>query len=527
MRLVKDVVSGLPRRLIWLTCGRVLLLSAFLAADAAVFRRGWQPVYAALGTAYLLSVAYGLWLLTRRWLVGLAACELVGDVALVTALVWLSGGPDSAFVMLYALVIVGGAVVLLLPGALVAGVASAAAYGALAASALVSGGVANAESMIYLAILRVTLLLLVSGLAGYLAVLLERKGTELDELRSFNREILAGMTSGLLTLDGAGRVLYVNPAGSQLLGYSPEELVGRCAADCLDAQQLRPENLEAIAGDNLDHEAQARTSDGGRIPIGYSASVLESNGRGARFIVMFKDLTDIKRTASELRRLDRLSVLGRMAAELAHEMKNPLASLTGAVELLRTGGERDERLLALVYREAMRLNAIVRDFLDFAQPRPLELAPADLCELVAELAESLRHHPEAKNVLVELDAPEEELVAICDKERLFQALLNIGINALEAMAGQGRLRISLRRGVHGEAVIEISDTGPGIPDVELEKIFSPFYTTKPTGVGLGLATALGIVAGHGGSITAHSRPGCGATFRVTIPVTHALPAQIA
>jgi len=517
------LVAGLPRRLVQLTCGRLLLLTSFLIADAVVFRRGWQPVYAALGAAYLLSVAYGLWLLTRRWLIGLAACELVGDVALVTALAWLSGGPESSFVLLYALIVLGGATIMLLPGAIVAGVASSAAYAAMTVAALRGGMDGNPETIIYIAILRATLLLLISGLVGYLAVSLERKGAELANLRVFTQEILSGMTSGLLTLDRTGGILYANPAGCELLGYAPEELIGKPAEEFLDAWQFRPENLETIAGDNLDHEALARAVDGDRVPLGYSASVLESGGgRGAsRFVVMFKDLTDIKRTTSELRRLDRLSVLGRMSAELAHEIKNPLASLTGAVELLRAGGESSERLLAIIYKEAMRLNAIARDFLDFAQTRPLELAPMDLKGLALELTESLRRNHKSEGIAVRLELPEHDLTVACDAERLFQGLLNIGINALEAMPDGGRLAIRLRR-EGDEAVVEISDTGPGIPAVELDRIFNPFYTTKPTGVGLGLATALGIVASHGGRIQAESAPGGGATFRVRVPAAKTL-----
>jgi two-component system sensor histidine kinase PilS (NtrC family) len=254
-------------------------------------------------------------------------------------------------------------------------------------------------------------------------------------------------------------------------------------------------------------------------------------GRGA--ICSFQDLTDIKRMEKQVRQADRLAAIGRLAAGLAHEIRNPIGSIRGSVEVLRgtldAQGD-DRRLMDIVLRESDRLDAIIRDFLQFSRPPHLVRVPTDVPAMLDEILLMLSNQggvqgSEAPRVQIRRDVPEPGAKADVDPAQMRQALWNLCLNAVEAMPQGGELRVGVRTVVaeSGRTLMEITveDTGVGITAAELTQVFEPFFTTKPQGTGLGLAIAHRIVEDHGGEIRVQSEPWRGSRFTISIPVSEA------
>jgi two-component system sensor histidine kinase PilS (NtrC family) len=264
--------------------------------------------------------------------------------------------------------------------------------------------------------------------------------------------------------------------------------------------------------------------------VGMSLSFLR-RGRGA--ICSFQDLTDIKRMEEQVRQGDRLAAIGRLAAGLAHEIRNPIGSIRGSVEVLRESlapqGD-DRRLMDIVLRESDRLDAIIRDFLQFSRPPNLVRVPTDLTGMLDEILLMLSNHgglPEADapRVQIRRDTSEPTVKADVDPAQMRQALWNLCLNAVEAMPQGGELRVGVRAVTpeSGRPVVQVTveDTGVGITAAELTQVFEPFYTTKPQGTGLGLAIAHRIVEDHGGEMQVQSEPYRGTRFTLSLPVSEA------
>ena len=271
-------------------------------------------------------------------------------------------------------------------------------------------------------------------------------------------------------------------------------------------------------------------ADGSRLPVGMSLSFLR---RGRGVTCSFQDLTDIKRMEEQVRQADRLAAIGRLAAGLAHEIRNPIGSIRGSVEVLRGSlnpqGD-DRRLMDIVLRESDRLDAIIRDFLQFSRPPHLVRVPTDVTAMLDEILLMLSNHSgvqgtETPRVEIRRVAGEATVKADLDPAQMRQALWNLCLNAVEAMPQGGELRV----GTHtipsesGRTLLEITveDTGVGITAAALTQVFEPFFTTKPQGTGLGLAIAHRIVEDHGGEIRVQSEPWRGTRFTISIPVSEA------
>jgi len=274
--------------------------------------------------------------------------------------------------------------------------------------------------------------------------------------------------------------------------------------------------------------------------LGIAVSILRGEGGEAGgYVVIFQDVTGVVQMEQELRRRERMAGVGELAASIAHEIRNPLAAISGSVELLRSGdGEDGAKLMDIVLREIGRLDALIRDFLQYARPAAPKLSPVALPPLLDEVAQMLENSlpPGAR---LERQA-EPSAVALADPTQLRQVIWNLARNALEALEGEGVVRLSAsrvpgapqdaaadgrKRGAEGTRSVEIivADTGRGIALADLERIFDPFYTTKPDGTGLGLPTVHRIVESHGGTLQVESQPGAGACFRVRLPAAEPAP----
>jgi two-component system sensor histidine kinase PilS (NtrC family) len=279
---------------------------------------------------------------------------------------------------------------------------------------------------------------------------------------------------------------------------------------------------------NMRFEVECTRADGNRLVLGMTLSPLQEQGRTTGMVGVFKDLTQIRDLEEEMRRKDWLASLGEMSAGMAHEIRNPLGALAGAMQMLRKDLHADEtsqRLMDIAIREATRLDTIITEFLQYARPPALNLGEHDLNKLLAETLDLVQHEARTRtNIRIEAKPSPDALVGQVDQDQLKQVFWNLATNAFDAMPNGGQLTIStgcrsIDVGGRKGDVIEISfqDTGEGISKKNLDNIFLPFFTTKKQGSGLGLAAVHRIVDLHGGWIKVESREREGSRFVVCLP----------
>jgi two-component system sensor histidine kinase PilS (NtrC family) len=482
------------------------------------------------------------------------------DILLETVLVHYTGGAFSQFALLYFLSIVSGSVFFQLRGTLVLATLAAVAYVGLVVAEAVglvtpAGGAVPAVRptgmvVAFHAGLNVVTFYLVAFLSGQLSLKVERRRrmleTATEELRAARLDtdqIIENLASGLLTLDMAGRITHLNRAGEAILGVRAADVTGAFQREAL--AQSAPALVSLLEQTLSERQASARVEvtvtrrDGTKVPVGLSLSFMARSGPDTEprgLIAIFQDLTESRRIEESLRRADRLAAIGEISAGIAHEIRNPLASICGAAQIL--GAElsvkgEEERLLRLVVREADRLNRFVGDFLAYAKSRSRQVSLVALEPMLADVKNLIESHPKfPRGIRIEVEVPEGEHFAEADAEEIKRVFLNLAQNAVEAMGPSGTLAIELGApepvGDGGADVVTITfrDTGPGVPESERDAMFKPFVTGKKGGTGLGLAIAQKIVEEHKGEIRYESAPGGGAAFVVELPGV-AVPAEAA
>jgi two-component system sensor histidine kinase PilS (NtrC family) len=533
---------GLPGLVRLLVARLVLAVFAFVLA-LALSPEGQSGaevlgLWAALALAFL-STAVSAALMNRvQRLAAFGAVQLLADVAMVTALVHFSGSGVSAFGFLYLPITVFGAVLFDRPGAYGSALLSSAAYAAtLAGSApTMPDGAAFA-----LWSAQTGALLIVALLASALTRELRVTGARLDasrarlfELRSLHERTVECLSSGLLTTDAERRITFFNPEAEHITGRLSRDAVGRPLDEVLPGASALASDAGASHG-RMRARLQVAGPDGETRHLGIAVSVLRGeDGAAAGYVTIFQDVTSVVQMEQELRRRERLAGVGELAASIAHEIRNPLAAISGSVELLCSGVSSPQdatRLREIVLREIERLDALIRDFLRYARPVPPKLEAVALLPLLDDVARMLASGvPAGAQLEVEADPG---AVALADATQLRQVLWNLVRNAFDALEGPGVVRLEASRvvgapqeegpggrkpsaGGCGCVEIVVADTGRGISLAELERIFDPFYTTKPDGTGLGLPTVHRIVEGHHGALSVESQPGVGTRFRVRL-----------
>ncbi len=346
-------------------------------------------------------------------------------------------------------------------------------------------------------------------------------------------EILATIQSGVITVDGEGRLAYINPRARRILGG--EGLVA--GQPVLEALRARSRDLhDAIergirAGARLSRgEASVRRADGSLFPVGVSTTTFLRPGGGPPSVTaIFTDISDLKRLQEFRLRAERLEAVAALSASLAHEIRNPLAAIRSAVEQLAGSvqDDPDDRILAdLVMRESERLNRLLSEFLDFSRVRASNFESLDLLEVVEQACRFVTEHPAARGV--ELTVRGEAVAIEADPDLMHRVASNLMLNAAQALGGRGRIVATVGLTAPGEAPpgplerrvkLVISDDGPGIPEAVRERLFEPFVTGRPGGTGLGLAIVQRAVASHRGIILVDSAPRTGTTFTIFLPAT--------
>jgi PAS domain S-box-containing protein len=348
-----------------------------------------------------------------------------------------------------------------------------------------------------------------------------------------SRGILENIASGVLTLDAAGRVTWVNPAAARILGWQAPRAIGRDVRDLVEAESpLRRLLDDALSSrqfaNDVEFSYQPAGSTARRLRV--SSLDLETETAIRSTVVLLRDISDVHRLEQQVVRAEKFLALGTLSAAIAHEIKNPLGALDLNVDLLadelcsdQPDPGRQADLLAVLKEEIRRLNSIVKHYLSFAHPAEVESAPVDLGRVIRDVLKLVRPELERRAIRWSCSWPDGGPAVSGDRDRLQQLFLNLVLNAMEAMPGGGELRVAAEAGrdvgqTGARLVVSVADTGPGIPQELLSRIFDPYFTTRTEGLGLGLAVVHRIVEDHGGSVVVDSRLDLGTTFTVALPL---------
>ncbi len=500
----------------------------------------------------LIATIYGGSLVSSVWLLGsahrdrVALAQVATDLLVTTGLVYVTGGPGSGFTFLYGVAVLMAAMVVGPISARFTGAAAIALYSSVSIS-LAAGWLPppvdqSSEAYLlplaelaYAGLLNLLGLLLVTLLAGNLSARLLTAGGALRlaeasaaTLARLNDDIVRSLSSGLLSTDLEGRIRTINPTGLEMLGVTADRLIGHVVSQWLDIDMkllVGSHNEDSVGVARA--EGFARRSDGTRAPIGYSISRLTNiDGTAIGALVLFQDLSEIARLRDVAARQERLAVLGRLSAGLAHEIRNPLGSISGSVQLVRESPDLDDeerKLLGIILDEVERLDDLVSTMLQVGRPREPQRSDEDLRLTVDTVVEMARRGPAAaKGVTIDRSVPPEPVPAWVDRDQVRQVLWNLVKNALQASPPGTVVRVKTVRNPDASAVLEVSDEGQGIDPGQRDKVYNMFYSERTHGAGIGLALVRQIVDAHGGTIEIQSEQHQGATFIVTFPTRERL-----
>jgi len=554
-------------RIKWLMVLRLLFATFLLVATVVVQARAYPSVsntslaslYLLTGVIYFLTLCYALLLDRIKRYTLFAYVQLVFDVLFVTALIYVTGGIESIFSFMYILTIINAAIMLYRRGGLLIASASSIGYGSLLdlqyfgiihpyytrASALMTYTIGY---YFYTLLMNIAAFYLVAFLSSYLAEELRRSGVklkakqyDLDQLELLNRNIVQSINTGLMTLNNQLEISYINPAAEQISGFGYRDLEGVHIGDIFpkivpylsisDTRSGNDDRSQPQKGIDVDFDRR----DGIRLHLGFSQSILKDpGGEEIGLILIFQDLTEFRQMQDQVRRMDRLAVAGELAAGIAHEIKNPLASLSGSIQMLRDEvnfGPMQQRLMDITMREAERLNALVNEFLLFSRPEKAVDRSVEVNEVIDDTLEMLKNSPELSRPIRIEKTLSKNLWVHIDSQRLQQVIWNLVLNAVQEMNNSGCLSVTTairtKRGAGDAqeklAEISISDTGPGILPEDQGKVFDPFFTTKDQGTGLGLTIVHRIVENYDGKIFINSDGHSGTTFTLHFPLAEKDP----
>lgn len=464
------------------------------------------------------------------------------DALLITWLIWRTGDLTSPYITLY-IVLIGVASFFMKPlSTLLMAVFCACLFitlSFLTVNLIVEtfGPVQATAKVVQIVSFHIVALLVVGLLASRLSEG-RSSGKELEEatktlatLRVLHERIVESIRSGLVTTDLDGNIYTFNAAATEITGFRLDEMQGRSIYDLFGDIKEPIDISLAAAGDGEQlprFETDLTTPDGFAVRIGYSVSLLFSESHEATgLIITFQDLTEIRSMEESVRRKDRLAAVGRVAAGLAHEIRNPLGAMRGAIQVLETNTPRESTqagLMDIILRESDRLNSIITNFLDYARPAAGDFTETDVGDAIKDTLTLLRHSP---NVLDEhvltVDVGHDQTMITADAAQLKQIFWNLSRNAIQAMPGGGTLRVGLESIPNNRIRIIFEDTGCGMSPDQVEQLFEPFSNSTSGGTGLGLSIVYQIVKDHNGAINVRSREGHGTTITIELPKDNRRP----
>jgi len=537
------------KNLAWLIFIRLLVVSLFLASITYFNIR--QPDYfpdAMLrGVTRLIVFTYGfsvLSLIALRYVKSvslLGYAQIVWESLFVSILVIITGGISSTYSFFFNLAIINASFLFGrrealctagLCGVIYGAILDLHYYGKLEKFALYHdvSDLYGANHVLALIFTNLLAFFLTAILTGFLAErarisekALKRKEIDYDELESVNSIIVSTLDSGLVTVNSHGKVRVFNRYASELTGIEQQ------AAYDMPFDEIFPAIDLAKTGNLQDtrHEFTYISNNGEKRVLGVkSAPLLDKEGHSIGAVVDILDVTDLREMESRLKRADRLAAIGELSARIAHEVRNPLAAISGSVQLIAESGvvpEADKKLLAIIQRETARLNSMLSEFLQYARPFPPVIRRFSLKNLITELSTLLQGDSRFSAVKI-TDLTQDPLEVCADHDQIRQAVWNLMLNAGESMPEGGEIIIESHIGkgtapAKDSLFLSFTDTGSGIDSASIVTVFEPFFTTKQGGTGLGLANVYRILEAHNGSIAVESQPGSGTRFTLSLPLS--------
>ncbi len=546
-------MEELGKKLIWYMVIRVAVVTLFLGSFLFLgirFKEGpflIPAFYTLIATTYFVTLIYAILFRLVSHRVS-AYIQIFSDIILVTALVSATEGIESPFVFLYLFSIIPASILLYRRGALSSAAAASIFYGMVVdvqyykLLPFIAGTTLPVKTLFYVLSLHIAAFFAVAYLGSSAAETLRRmkeelraKESNIEELQAFNVNVAQCMSTGLLTTDEEGRITAFNRAAEEITGFKWDDVRGKRFPDILPVKEIE-EILSSVKQilPIYRFESEVNKSDESRIILGMNVShLLDDTGKSHGLIVIFQDLTRVKDMEREVKKREKMAMIGEVAAGMAHEIRNPLASLSGSMQMLKEelSLEGDNAyLMEIALREMDRLNTTITEFLAYAKPNPPQKKTMDVNDLLLDTINLLKNseHYRSTKVHTQNEFKEDMLVLPVDPHQMSQVFWNLSLNALQAMPDGGVLTISTRMGAvrtadlaskSGEwAEISFRDTGQGIQEGILEKIFVPFFTTKENGSGLGLSIVHRIIEEHEGRIYVRSKPGRGTQFTIYLPV---------
>ena len=515
--------------LVWLVRVRIFILTLLLAIELAVAQFSPTPLPMRLFIStillwYSLSLFYVLLLSFWQEHRLQASLQVLTDLVMVSLVVHETGGWDSSLNFLYPLVIIVASV--LLPRAWAQLVAALAFilygtvlelnyFGVVPSYCSTHPGLKALQAIIFVNLFA---FLTVAYLAGLLTAKLRQVRVQLkdtsgalENLQALHENIIHSISSGLITTGLDGRITLANAAAQRLLERSATDLIGAPVHQLFLDPLPNVESQQPHAEVRFDAPTKFRKTFRVRV-----AALTVPDRAELGFVYALDDLTDIRRLEREVRMQDRLAAVGRLAAAIAHEIRNPLTSIAGSVSMLSGVPEMNEehrRLLDIVTRESQRLNSIITDFLAYSRTKQYRFDRADLIQLVEDTLTLMDHRMAAEKtgITIERRFTVPEAYAIADGDKIKQVFWNLCENAVRAMKSGGKLTVAVES-LGDDWQVAFTDTGTGMTPQQIEKIFEPFQSNFEGGTGLGLALVYQIVQAHEGKVWARSKPGQGTTF---------------
>ena len=520
--------------LAWLVKVRIVILTLLVAIELTIIR--FTPSILAL--KFFVTVALFWYGISIFYLVLLplwkkhrvqSVLQVLSDLLFVTLVVYATGGVDSSLNFLYPLVIIVASILLPRVWAYLTAALAFILYGAVLDLTFFEIVPSYSSSHPGLRTLQAVILvnlfafMAVAYLAGLLAsklrqvdVRLKHTSGQLENLQVLHENIIESITGGILTTETDGYITFANGAAQKLLESEAHELIGQ------PVHQLFLDPLPLPAAETAHGEVRFVSGNNYRKTFRVLVSGLEVPERGTiGFVYTFDDLTQIRRLEREVRMQDRLAAVGRLAAAIAHEIRNPLTSIAGSVSMLSeipNLSEEHRKLLQIVTRESERLNNIVTDFLVYSRNRQYRLARVDLLPLLEDTLTLLEHRLKAEDsgIRVQRNYRVPSVIAMADGDKIKQVFWNFCENAVRAMKAGGTLSITAEA-AGKEWQIMFGDSGPGISPKIVERLFEPFQSEFEGGTGLGLAIVYQIVQAHEGKVWARSKLGIGSEFVLRLP----------
>ena len=541
--------NDLRPKLLWLIGGRAAVITLLLGSAMLIQWRSpgafpVDPFFALIGLTYALTVVWALTLpfVDRHpWLVDV---QVACDALIVSAIVNVTGGVSSYFSSLYTLPIIAASMVQSWRGGLMVSVLSSVMYAGLVLAqyqgvvplpiAVTPAEFPPIRVAVFTVGLNIFGFLAVAGLSGYLAeglrrtgVQLEATSTQLADLQALSQHVIDSLTSGLATCDTGGSVLTFNHAAAAITGIPAEQAVGRRLDEVVQWPVNERGPLHAGQRDDTVQRIEYGYTrpDGRQIELGVSCAPLMTPRGPTGLLLTFQDVTESRRQERESRVQQRLAAVGEMAAGIAHEIRNPLASMAGSIQILRDElplTPDQSQLMDIVLRESDRLNETIRSFLAYAKPQRAASVDMDLGRVVTETARLLENNAEVTELhAICVEVPDEPVLYRADEAQVRQIVWNLATNGLRAMPSGGRLRLRVERRGQADAahvVIAVQDEGVGIAPEELDGIFQPFRGGFARGTGLGLSIVHRIATDYGGDVSVRSNKGQGTTVEVLLPL---------